>query len=65
MSGVALRFGHRAKESVELLGCEVKELSDSESEKKLSIHWLKVVGWCFGKCLLLVLKVGRFEKAIM
>ena len=33
VSGVALRFGHRAKESVELLGCEVKELSDSESEK--------------------------------
>jgi len=27
VSGVALRFGHRAKESVELLGCEVKELS--------------------------------------
>lgn len=26
---------------------------------------LKVVGWCFGKCLLLVLKVGCFEKTII
>lgn len=45
VSGVALRFGHRAKESVELLGCEVKELSDSESEKRwISIGWRWLIG---------------------
>ncbi len=55
VSGVALRFGHRAKESVELLGCEVKELSNLEMHpEKLGINgwrWLVDIvfgGWMWG-----------------